>query len=101
MAAEALPMTKRVDIINKEAFAAAVSNEDKTTFVVYIKAIAKSTIMPIYPSGQSEVALLTSEEKGISAEYSDFSDIFSLDSAVELLVHTGINNHSINLLDDK
>ena len=57
--------------------------------------------MLIYSSCQAQVAMLTSEETGIPAEYSDFSDIFSSDSAAELPEHTGINDHPINLLDDK
>ena len=42
-----------------------------------------------------------SEKTRILAEYSDFSNIFSSDSAVELSEYTGINNHLINLLDNK
>ena len=45
--------------------------------------------------------MLISEETRIPAKYSDFSNVFSSDSAVELLEHTGINDHPINLLDDK
>ena len=45
--------------------------------------------------------MLMSEETGIHAEYSDFSDVFSLDSTAELSEHNGINNHPINLLENK
>ena len=45
--------------------------------------------------------MLTSEKTGIPAKYSDFSNVFSSDSAVELPEYTGINNHPINLLDNK
>ena len=57
--------------------------------------------MPIYPSRKAQVAALTSEETGIPAEYSDFSNVFSSDFAVQLLEHTRINDHPINLVDDK
>ena len=57
--------------------------------------------MPIHPSCQAQVAALMSEETGIPTEYSDFSNVFSSDSAAELPEHTGINDHPINLLDDK
>ena len=57
--------------------------------------------MPIYPSRQAQVAALTSEETGIPAKYSNFSNVFFSDSAAELPEHTGINDHPINLLDDK
>ena len=42
-----------------------------------------------------------SEENGILAEYSNFSNIFSSDSTVELSEHTRINDHPIDLLDNK
>ena len=100
-AAEALPTTRRVEIIDKREFAAAVLNADDETFVVHVAALAEPTTMPIHPSCQAQVAALTSKETRIPAEYSDFSNVFSSDSAAELPEHTGINNHPINLLDDK
>ena len=33
-------------------------------------------------------------------EYTDFTDIFSLNLTVELFKHMRINNHAIKLLDD-
>ena len=42
-----------------------------------------------------------SKETGIPAEYSEFSDVFSLDSTAELREYTRINDHPINLLDNK
>ena len=100
-AAKTLPTSKKVEIINKKEFAVAVSNANDEIFVMYVVALAEPTTMPIDPSYQTQVATLTSKENGISAEYSDFSNVFSSDSAVELPEYTGINNHSINLLDDK
>ena len=58
-------------------------------------------IMLIHPSYPAQVAALTSEETGIPAEYSDFSDIFSSDSTAELPEYTRINDPPINLLDNK
>ena len=100
-AAEALPTTRRVEIIDKREFAAAALNADDETFVVHVAALAEPTTMPIHPSRQAQVAALTSEETGIPTEYSDFSDVFSSDSAAELPEYTGTNDHLINLLDDK
>ena len=57
--------------------------------------------MPIHFSCQAQVAILISEETGIPTKYFDFSNVFSLDSVAELLEHTGINDHPINLLDNK
>ena len=69
--------------------------------MVHVAALAEPTIMPIHPSCQALVATLRSKEIGIPVEYFDFSNVFSSDSAVELQEHTRINNHSINLLDNK
>ena len=76
-------------------------NADNETFVVHVAVLAEPTIMLIHPSRQAQVAVLTSKETGIPAEYFKFSNVFSLDSAVELPEHTGINDHPINLLDNK
>ena len=100
-AAEALLMTRRVKIIDKREFAVAALNTDDETFVVHVAALAEPTTIPIYPSCQAQVAALTSEETGILVEYSDFSNVFSSDSAAKLLEHNGINDYPINLLDDK
>ena len=100
-AAEGLPMTRRVEIIDKKEFAAAVLNADNETFMVHVAALAELTSILIYLSRQAQVAVLTSEETGIPTEYSNFSNVFSSDSAAELPEHTGINDHPIDLLDDK
>ena len=57
--------------------------------------------MPIHPTYQVQVAALMSEEIGIPTEYSDFSNVFSSDSAAEVPKHIGINDYPINLLDNE
>ena len=47
-AAETLPITKRVEIIDKKEFAMAALNINNKTFVVHIAALSKLTTMPIY-----------------------------------------------------
>lgn len=37
----------------------------------------------------------------VSSEYADIADIFSPESAAERSKHTGINDHSIDLVDDQ
>ena len=101
MAAEALPTTRRMEIIDKKKFVVVVPNVDKEIFVVHIAVLVESTIMPIYLFRQVEVAALTSEETEIHNEYFDFSNVFSSDSVAELPEHTRINDHLINLLDNK
>ena len=100
-AAEALPTTKRVEIINKREFAVALLNADDKTFVLNMAALVELTTMLIHFSHQAQVAALTSEKTGIPAKYFNFSNVFSSDSAVELPEHTRIHDHLINLLDNK
>ena len=69
--------------------------------MVYIAALAEPITILIQLSCQAQVTLLMSKKTGIPTKYSDFSNVFSLDSAVELLEHTRINDHFINLLDNK
>ena len=101
MAEKALPTTKKLEIIDKKEFAAAVLNSDDKSFVVHIAALAEPTTMLIHLSCPAQVTTLTSEETGILIEYFDFSNNFFLNSAAELLEHTGIHDYSINLLDSK
>ena len=101
MATEVLSTTKKVEIIDKRKFAAAALNADNKTFVVHIAALAETTTMSIYSSRQTQIASLMSKKNAIPIEYSDFSNVLSSDSAVELTEHIGINDHPINLLDNK
>ena len=101
IAVEALPTTRKVEIIDKREFSVPALNADNKIFVVHVAALAEPTTMPIYSSCQAQVATLTSEETGIPVEYSDFSNVFFSDSAAELPEHTRINHYPINLLNDK
>ena len=94
-------MTRRVKIINKREFGVAAQNADDMIFVVHVEALAELTNILIQLSYQAQVTALTSEETGIPAEYFDFSNVFSSDSAADLLGHPGINDHPTNLLNDK
>ena len=52
-AAEAVPTTRRINIIDKKEFAAAALNADDKAFVLHVVALAKPTIIPIYPFCQA------------------------------------------------
>ena len=97
--AKASPTTRKVEIIDKKEFATTALNEDDETFVVYMAAFSLGS--NVHPSWQAQIALLDVKEVTIPAEYLDYIDVFSLNSMAELLEHTGINDHPINLIDDK
>ena len=98
---EALPTTKSVEIINKKKSAVTALNASNKIFMVHVAALAEPTTILIHPSHQAQVVLLTSEKTGIPVEYSDFSNDFSLNSMAQLSEYTRINDHPINLLDNK
>ena len=101
MAVEALPTTKNVEIIDKKEFASVALNADNKIFVMHVAALAQSMTIPIYLFCQAQVDTLTSKETEIPVEYSNFSDVFSSDFVAELPEHTRINDHPIDLLNNK
>ena len=55
IAIEALPTTKKVEIIDKNEFVAAALNEDEEIFIMNVAALAKLIIMPIHLFCQAQV----------------------------------------------
>ena len=103
---EALPTTKRVELVGKKKFAIVALDPESETFVVYIvsfssDALPNFSLLNIYPFNRSHISGLIAEEAfmKVSAEYSDFADVFSPDLASELPEHNGINDHAIKLVD--
>ena len=99
--AEALLTTIKKEIIDKKKFVAVALNADNEIFGVHIAALAEPMTIPIYPSYQAQVALLMSKKTEIPIEYSDFFNVFFSNSVVELLEYTRINDHPIDLLDNR
>ena len=100
-AAEALPTTRRVEIIGKKEFAAAALNEEDETFVVHMAAPNVKAASNVHPSRQAQIVLLEVEKITIPSKYADYTDVFSPDSTAKLPEYTGINNYPIDLIDDK
>ncbi len=52
---------------------------------------------------RAQIAHLKADEafSKVPSEYADFVDVFSPKLIAELLEHTGINNHAIELVDDQ
>ena len=98
-AAKALPTTRRVELIDKKEFATAALNKDDETFIVHIAAFMG--LMTIQHSREAQIASLDVEEVTVPTQYSDYTDVFSKDSAKELPKHTGINDHAIDLVEGK
>ena len=101
-AAEALPTTKRVQIIDRKEFAKAALDPNKEAFVVHVATVTAEPMI-IHPAREAQIALLKANEAPVTipVEYSDFSDVFSEKSAAELPEHTEINTHAIDLEEGK
>ena len=107
---EALPTTRRVELLGKKEFAAAVLNLEHETYVIYVGLVCFDALpssspleLDVHPSRRPQVSGLIAEEAPtkVPAEYSDFADVFSPDLASKLPKHTGINDHAIKLVDDQ
>ncbi len=57
----------------------------------------------MHPSRKAQIAHLKADEPPtkVLSKYADFTDVFSPKLAAELPEHTGINNHAIELVDDR
>ena len=97
--AEALPSTKRVELIDKKEFAKAVLDENSKTFVIHVTSL--SLVSGIHLDREAQIAFLLIEEVKILDEYSDFTDVFSKEKDLVLLERTKFNEHTIDLEDGK
>ena len=103
-AAEALPTTKRIELINKKEFAKVALDTDSETFVMHVVALeAPLSGMTIHPSRKAQIAALNQKEapNEVPFEYSDFFNVFSAEKAWVLPEQTELNKHAIKLVDGK
>ena len=104
--------------MGKKEFAAAALNPEHKTYVVYVASLnvhlfqrpqisgliaeeAPVASFNIHPFRKPQISGLIAREAlmKVSAEYSDFADVFSPDLASELPEHTRINDYAIKLVD--
>ena len=69
--------------------------------MVHVSSLSLELKMTIQPAQEAQIASLLAKEVTVPAEYSDFADVFSKESAKVLPEHTGINKHAIKLKDGK
>lgn len=100
-AAKVLSTTEKVEIISKKKFAAALLNEKDKIFVLHMAATNIRATLNIHFFLQAQIGLLEVERITILSEYTDYTNVFLLDSAAELPKHTGIHYYPIELINDK
>ncbi len=100
---EVLPTTRRVKLIGKKEFAVAALDSEHEAFVVHVAALSVDSDDEMHPSKRAQIAHLKVDEAPtkVPSEYAYFVDVFSPKLAAELLGHTGINDHAIELVDDR
>lgn len=85
----------------KKEFVAAAFGKVDEVFLLNVVAIIEPIIISIYIFHQAQPVLFTSKKTKIPSKYSEFLDFFSPHFEAELLEHTNVNNHLINLVDNK
>ena len=104
---KAFPTIRRVELAGKKEFAATTVDLEHETYVVYVGSVSSDTLpssspleLDVHLYRKPQISGLITEEALIKvpAKYSDFADIFFPDLVSELLKHTGINNHTIELV---
>ena len=96
--AEALPTTKRVELIDKKKFAKKALNENFETFVTYVTSLAS---ISVHLKKETYIAFLFNQEVKILDKYSDFVNVFLKEKSLILPEQTKLNKYAINLKDGK
>ena len=95
--------TRHVELVGKKEFSAAVLDPEHETYIVHVASLTSTPLasLNIHPFQRPQISDLIAKEAStkVSAEYLDFADVFFPDLASELLKHTGINDHAIELVD--
>ena len=79
---EALPTIKRVELVGKKEFAAAVLDPEHETYVVHVGSISSdaspsSSPLDVHPLRRPQISGLIAENPyKVPAEYSEFADVF-------------------------
>ena len=102
---EVLPTTRRVELVGKKEFAAALLDPEHETYVVHVAFLRSIPLasLDVHPFWETQISSLIAEvaPTEVPAKYSDFADVFSPDLATKLPGHTEFNTHTIDLEESK
>ena len=98
--------TRRIKLVGKKEFVAVALNPEYETYVIHVASLSSTPLvasLDVHLSRKPQISGLIAKEAPtkVLAEYLDFADVFSLDLASELLEHTEINTHAIDLEEGK
>ncbi len=93
---------KRVELIGKKEFTAAVLNPEYEAFVVHVAVLNLDSGDEMHPWKRAQIAYLKADEapSEVSSKYADFADVFSSKLATKLSEYMRVNDHAIGLIDD-
>ena len=97
--AEALPIIKQIELINKKEFAKVVLDENSETFVTHV--VSLNLAFGIHPNRAVQIVSLLTKEVKIPDKYSDFANVFSEKKVLVLPGRTELNKHAIDLENGK
>ena len=98
---EALPTTKKIELIDKKVFPKAPLDENIEAVLVHVSSLSLESKITIHPAWKAQISLLLAGEVTVLAEYSDFADVFLKESVEILPKYTKINKNIIELKDGK
>ncbi len=92
-----------MELINKREFAATVLDKNPMTLMVYIATLSATSMMQVHPSYQAQVVRLLADKAltKVPLKYSDYTNVFLFDNAMELPENTSMNKYVIKLVVDK
>ena len=100
--------TKHIELVDKKKFTAIALDPEHETFVIHIVSLSFVMLpsfspLDVHPFCKLQIAGLIAKEvfTKVSNKFIDFADVFSLDLASKLPKHTGINNHTIKLVNSQ
>ena len=95
---KALSIIKQVSIVNLKEFVIVALDVNSKIFILHV-AIQKWEKIRIYFKKQAYIRVLLFDKTftKVLAEYSDYSNVFLIENAVDLSENTKINEHAIKL----
>lgn len=101
MAAKALLITKKFELICKKDFATLALDKNEQTFMMHIVTLLVAFTIAIYSFQVAQIDLLLINKAlvKVSFEYSNYTNGFALKTIIELIEYIGINDYAINLED--
>ncbi len=95
--------TRRVELIGKKEFTVAALDSEHEAFIVHLAALNVNPGDEIHPLRGAQIAHLKADEAPtkVPSEYADIADVFSPKLAAELPEYMRINDHAIELVDDR